>query len=127
MRAARACAQSPLRWRARSIRSAAGARKSNLGRVLNVSEDQRAEWGRHWTTEGFRAIETMLTGSPDTGRFCHGDTPTLADAFLVPQVYNAERSGVDMTLFPAIRRICQECGKLEAFDRARPERQPDAA
>ncbi|MGD0290441.1 MAG: maleylacetoacetate isomerase [Candidatus Binataceae bacterium] len=103
-----------------------GRAQAYLGRVLKASEDQRAEWGRHWTTEGFRAIEAMLTGSPETGRFCHGDTPTLADAFLVPQVYNAERSGVDMTLFPAIRRICQECAKLETFDRARPERQPDA-
>lgn len=65
-------------------------------------------------------------GFAGDGRFCHGDTPTLADAFLVPQVYNAERSGVDMTLFPAIRRICQEYAKLETFDRARPERQPDA-
>jgi len=104
-----------------------GRAQAYLGRVLKASEDQRAEWGRYWTTEGFRAIEAMLTDSPDTGRFCHGDTPTLADAFLVPQVYNAERSGVDMTLFPTIRRICEECGKLEAFDRARPERQPDAA
>ena len=103
-----------------------GRAQAYLGRVLHATEEQRAEWGRYWITEGFRAIEAMLTGSPETGRFCHGGMPTLADVFLVPQVYNAERSGVDMMLFPAIRRICEECGKLEAFERARPEWQPDA-
>jgi len=104
-----------------------GRAQAYLGKALQASEDQRAEWGRHWTTEGFRAIEAMLAGSSETGRFCHGDTPTLADVFLVPQVYNAERSGVDMALFPSIHRICEECAKLEIFERARPERQPDAA
>jgi maleylacetoacetate isomerase len=104
-----------------------GRAQAYLGRVLQADENQRAEWSRYWITEGFRAVEVMLAGSSETGRFCHGGTPTLADVFLVPQVYNAERSGVDMALFPTIRRICQECGKLDAFDRARPERQPDAA
>ena len=85
------------------------------------------EWSRYWMVEGFRSIEAMLAGSAETGRFCHGDTPTLADVFLVPQVYNAERMGIDMTPFPTIRRICEECNKVEAFDKARPERQPDAA
>lgn len=104
-----------------------GRAQSYLGRVFQASEEQRAEWSRHWIVEGFRAIEAMLAGSSETGRFCHGDTPTLADIFLVPQVYNAERSAVDMTPFPTIRRICQECNKIGAFDQARPERQPDAA
>jgi maleylacetoacetate isomerase len=104
-----------------------GRAQAYLGKVLNASEEQRAEWGRHWIIEGFRAIETMLKSSPATGRFCHGDRPTLADVFLVPQVYNAERTGVDMTHFPTISRICAGCSKLDAFGRARPERQPDAA
>lgn len=104
-----------------------GRAQAYIGRVLQADEHQRAEWARYWMIQGFRAIEAMLAGSPETGRFCHGDMPTLADIFLVPQVYNAERSGVDMALFPTIRRICQECGKLEAFERARPEHQPDVA
>jgi len=103
-----------------------GRAQSYLGRVFNATEEQRAEWSRYWMVEGFRAIELMLAGSPETGRFCHGDTPTLADVFIVPQVYNAERSGVDMTPFPTIRRICEECNRIGAFDQARPERQPDA-
>jgi maleylacetoacetate isomerase len=103
-----------------------GRAQSYIGKVLGASEAQRADWPRHWMTEGLEAIEAMLASSTETGRFCHGDTPTLADVFIVPQVYNAERSGVDMALFPTIRRICEECGKLDAFERARPERQPDA-
>lgn len=104
-----------------------GRAQSYLAKVFNASPEQRAEWNRHWIVEGFQALEKMLAGSGETGRFCHGDTPTLADAFLVPQVYNALLARVDMTPFPTIRRIYDECLKLEAFDRARPERQPDAA
>jgi len=94
--------------------------------VLKASEEQRAQWVRHFTTVGFKAIYTMLANSKETGRFCHGDTPTIADAFLVPQVYNAERAGIDLAPFPTIRRIYEECNKNEAFQKAQPERQPDA-
>jgi maleylpyruvate isomerase len=104
-----------------------GRAQSYLGRVFQATEEQRMEWSRYWMVEGFRSIEAMLAGSAETGRFCHGDKPRLADVFLVPQVYNAERMGVDMTPFPTIRRICEECNKVEAFEKARPERQPDAA
>jgi maleylacetoacetate isomerase len=104
-----------------------GRAQSYLARTFNASPEQRAEWNRHWIVEGFQAVEKMLAGSGETGRLCHGDTPTLADAFLVPQVYNAQLARVDLTPFPTIQRIYDECLKLEAFDRARPERQPDAA
>jgi maleylpyruvate isomerase len=103
-----------------------GRAQSYLGRVFQATEEQRAEWSLYWMVEGFRAIEAMLADSLETGRFCHGGTPTLADIFLIPQVYNAERAGVDMTAFPTIRRIYVECGKIGAFDQARPEHQPDA-
>jgi maleylpyruvate isomerase len=103
-----------------------GRAQSYLATEFKASDDQRAQWGRHWIAEGFAAIEKTLAGSPRTGRFCHGDTPTLADAFIVPQVYNALLVRVDMTQFPTIQRIYDECLKNEAFDRARPERQPDA-
>jgi len=104
-----------------------GRAQAYLARAFNASPEQRAEWNRHWIVEGFQAIEKMLAGSGETGRFCHGDTPTLADAFLVPQVYNALLARVDLSPFPTIQRIYDECLKLDAFDRARPERQPDAA
>lgn len=94
---------------------------------LKVSDDLRNEWVNHWITEGFRAFETILTESHETGRFCHGDTPGLADVCLIPQIANAARSNVDLGPFPTIRRINEECMKLEAFQLARPEKQPDAA
>jgi maleylacetoacetate isomerase len=103
-----------------------GRAQSYLGKVLKANEEQRAEWSRHWMVEGFQAIERMIAQAPETGRFCHGDAPTLADAFLVPQVYNALLARVEMTPFPTIRRIYEACLNLDAIDRARPERQPDA-
>lgn len=104
-----------------------GRAQGYIGSVLNATNEQKAEWQRYWMNEGFKAIEAMLTGSKETGRFCHGDSLTLADAFLLPQVYNAPRAGVDMSQYPTIKRICDECLKVEAVDRARPERQPDFA
>ena len=73
-----------------------------------------------------RALEAMLAGHPATGRFCHGDRPTLADACLVPQHYNAVRWKLPMEEFPTIRRIVDACQELDAFQRAVPEAQPDA-
>jgi len=108
------------------IHPISGGRAQNyLTTLLQASADKRAEWSRHWMSEGFREIEAMLSGSKDSGRFCYGDTPTLADAFLVPQVYNAERAGVDIASFTTIQRIYSECGKVEAFINAAPEKQPD--
>ena len=93
---------------------------------LKVNDDAKGAWSRHWISEGFTAIEAMLAGSPDTGRFCHGDTPTLADCCLVPQVFNALRFDVDMTRFPTIARIHAACSELDAFKAAHPSSQPDA-
>jgi len=107
--------------------TAGGRAQSYLSTLLNADANKRGEWGRHWMSEGLREIEAMLTNSKHTGRFCHGDTPTMADAFLIPQVYNAGRAGVDLAQFPTIRRIYAECNKLEAFIKAAPDRQPDAA
>jgi maleylpyruvate isomerase len=104
-----------------------GRAQAYLERAFQATEEQRAEWSRYWMVDGFKSIEAMLANPPDSGRFCHGDTPALADVFVVPQVYNAERTGVDMTPFPTIRRIYEECNKVPAFENARPERQTDAA
>jgi maleylacetoacetate isomerase len=97
-----------------------------LEREWNAPLPERDEWVRHWIREGFDAFEALLADDPSTGAFCEGDLPTMADCCLVPQVYNARRFGVDLTPYPAIRRIEAACLALPAFDDARPERQPDA-
>ena len=104
----------------------------NNTRVLNhlatscgADEGTRIAWARHWIVEGFAAIETALA-KRGAGNYCFGDGPTLADICLIPQVYNAERAGTDMTAYPIIRRINRTCTELPAFAKATPERQPDA-
>ncbi|WP_207478228.1 maleylacetoacetate isomerase [Arenibaculum pallidiluteum] len=93
---------------------------------LGVPDEKKNEWYRHWVRTGFEAIETMLVGDGRTGRFCHGDAPSLADVVLVPQAYNAERFDMDLAAFPTIRRIVETCRALPAFADAAPERQADA-
>ncbi len=97
-----------------------------LERELTVDAGARERWTRHWMEQGFRAFEAILAEDAATGSFCHGDAPTMADACLIPQVYNAVRFGVDLTPYPTIRRINSQCLALPAFDAARPENQPDA-
>ncbi len=97
-----------------------------LERDFSSPQVERQRWTQHWIVEGFRALELMLNDSASTGLYCDGDTPTLADLCLVPQVYNARRFDVDMNAFPVIARIEQQCLTLPAFDAARPENQPDA-
>jgi maleylacetoacetate isomerase len=84
-------------------------------------------WYERWIGDGFAALEKLLAGDAATGRFCHGDEPTLGDACLVPQVYNARRWGCDLAPYPTIRRIDAACGTLPAFAAAAPERQADCA
>ncbi|MGQ9365478.1 maleylacetoacetate isomerase [Azospirillum sp. ST 5-10] len=84
-------------------------------------------WFRHWVAESFGPLESLLAGSPETGRFCHGDSPTLADLCLFAQAVNNVRFGVDMAPYPTIRRIVEACRALPAFERALPQNQPDAA
>jgi maleylacetoacetate isomerase/maleylpyruvate isomerase len=97
-----------------------------LERELGADEARRGEWSRHWIAAGFTALESMLAGDKATGRYCHGDTPGLADACLVPQVYNARRWKLSLDDYPTIRRIDEACNELEAFRAAAPEAQPDA-
>jgi maleylacetoacetate isomerase len=97
-----------------------------LEREFNAPLIEREHWTQHWIREGFAAIEALLADNPSTGIYCEGDEPTLADIFLVPQVYNARRWSVDMAAFPIISRINESCVGLEEFERARPENQPDA-
>ena len=97
-----------------------------LENEFGLSEEQRGRWMRRWMEEGFRSFEELIAGHPSTGQFCEGDTPTIADICLVPQVYNARRFLIDMTPFPTIERIVAACLDLSAFEAARPENQPDA-
>jgi maleylpyruvate isomerase len=96
-----------------------------LARTLSIEEPVRDIWYRHWVTEGFDALEAELARRA-TGPFCFGDTPTLADVCLVPQVANARRLSVPMDPYPRIHAIDAACLALPEFDRARPENNPDA-
>ncbi|MBH1749970.1 maleylacetoacetate isomerase [Stenotrophomonas maltophilia] len=98
-----------------------------LERSLQLPADARTQWTLHWIAEGFAAMEALLANSRDTGTFCHGARPGLADLCLLPQLYNAHRFGLDLAPYPTLRRIEAACQALDAFDRARPENQPDAA
>jgi len=93
--------------------------------TVGLDEAAVARWYAHWIARGFRALETWLR-QPGSAGFCHGDGPTLADCFLVPQVYNAERFECDLQPYPRIREITARCRLLPAFRDAAPERQPDA-
>jgi maleylpyruvate isomerase len=97
-------------------------------RVLRYLEDEltlqratRDAWYRHWIEVGFEALERWLTRDPETGRFCHGDSVTMADLCLVPQVFNARRFSVDLLPYPRIVAIDAACRELPAFQRAAPE------
>jgi maleylacetoacetate isomerase/maleylpyruvate isomerase len=93
---------------------------------FGAAQEQKAEWSRHWISLGLHAMEAELANNPSTGRFCHGDMPTLADICLVPQVYNAVRWHVDLSDCPNLMRIQEACTELDAFRRAAPEMQVDA-
>ena len=93
--------------------------------TLHVEEPVRDEWYRHWVREGFGAIESQVAARA-SGPYCLGDTPTLADICLVPQVANARRLAVDLAPFPRIVAIDAHCLRHPAFAAARPDAQPDA-
>jgi maleylpyruvate isomerase len=97
-----------------------------LKHTVGADDATRDEWYRHWVEAGFTTLEEHLAGDSRTGKFCFGDTPTMADACLVPQVFNAQRFKTDMARFPTIQRIHDHASQLDAFARAAPGVQPDA-
>ena len=96
----------------------------HLKRALNQTQEQIDTWYRYWIADGLAKLEAELAGS--SGKFCHGDSPSLADCCLVPQIFNAKRYNSDLTPYPTTMRMFDNCMKVEAFDRAQPSKQPDA-
>ncbi len=97
-----------------------------LVRDLKLSEDDKNRWYRHWVETGLETLERQLA-DPRTGRFCHGNTPTLADVTLVPQIFNARRYDCRLEHVPTVMRVFEACMRLDAFEQTRPEKCPDAA
>jgi maleylpyruvate isomerase len=102
-------------------------------RVLNhlknnhkQSDEDTIRWARHWINLGFSALEQMVISGSKQGDFCFGETPTVADLCLVPQLGNARRFGVDLSAYPKLLTIEAACMSLPAFADAAPENQPDA-
>ena len=94
---------------------------------LTAEEEARLAWYRHWVKEGFDGLELILGANVETGQFCFGDTPTVADICLVPQVVNAKRFNCNLARYPKILRIFEECMSLSQFADADPMNQPEAA
>jgi len=97
-----------------------------LVRDLGLSEEIKTQWYRHWIVNGLEVLEKHLARDPSAGPLCHGYRPTIADCFLVPQVFNAQRNGVDISVYPNIARINAACVEIPAFVAAHPSNQPDA-
>ena len=92
---------------------------------LKLSEEAKDGWYRHWVETGLEVVERQLAAQPAT--YCHGDTPTLADCVLVPQIFNAQRLKCKVDHVPQVMRVFDRCMKLDAFEASCPERCPDAA
>ena len=94
---------------------------------MKVSEDDKNRWYRHWVETGLEVVERQLAGHPATGRFCHGDEPTLADIVLVPQIFNAQRMDCRLDHVPTVMRVFGQCMRHAAFDTTQPSACPDAS
>ena len=97
-----------------------------LEKELAVDEAGRNRWLQHWTLKALEAYESHLASERETGRFCHGDVPTIADICLAGQVFGGKFFNCDLSGVPTVNRIFAECMKIEAFDRAQPLKQPGA-
>jgi maleylacetoacetate isomerase len=94
--------------------------------TLGCTPEARDGWYKYWIDIGFEALEKQLAHDPATGRFCHGDAPTMADVCLVPQMANASKMSIDVSPYPTLARIDAECRRIAAFAAAAPAIQPDA-
>jgi maleylpyruvate isomerase len=97
-----------------------------LRKQFGANEDAINAWCGQWISEGFDAYEALIAADTQRGRFSFGDTPTIADVYLIPQVESARRFKVDLPQWPHIMAVEKACMALEAFQKAAPGQQPDA-
>jgi len=100
--------------------------RNYLEHELKLDEPTRLKWIRHWSNEALAALETHLSRDRETGRYCHGDSVTMADICLVTHAVGAKLFEVDLSPYPTVSRIVGECLKIDAFARAHPLKQPGA-
>jgi len=100
--------------------------RAYLEKALGQDEAARNTWLAHWTLQALQALEAHLAKERETGRYCHGDAPTLADICLASQVLGAKFFNVDTSAMPTVVRIFEECMRIDAFERSQPHKQPDA-
>jgi len=100
--------------------------RNYLEREMHLDEPERNRWLQHWTLQALETLEAHLTKEPETGRFCHGNAPTMADICLAGQVFAAGYFNVPITGVPTVSRIFDECMRIDAFDRSQPLKQPGA-
>jgi maleylpyruvate isomerase len=98
-----------------------------LADAFAADDDAQRKWFTHWVTETFDAVETILARDQETGDFCHGTEPTLADVCLYAQVWNNRRFDIEISKWPTISRIFTALDAIPAFNTAAPPRQPDAS
>lgn len=94
--------------------------------TYNQTDEQVNKWAQHWIDLGLAALQEMIVGQSKQGKFCFGDSATLADICLIPQLGNARRYGCDLSKYPKILEIEKNCNAIAAFADAAPEKQPDA-
>jgi maleylacetoacetate isomerase len=97
-----------------------------LENELGLNEEKKSSWYQHWIAEGFRPLEKTLKIYSSEGQFCFGESLSLVDVCLIPQVYNGLRFNCDLSGYPLIKSIWDHCMTLDAFRHASPEAQPDA-
>jgi maleylacetoacetate isomerase len=100
--------------------------RNYLERELKLDEATRLKWIQHWSGEALSALETHLSRDPQTGRFCHGDSVTMADICLVSHAVGAKLFNIDLAPYPTVARIVDTCLKEDVFARAHPLKQPGA-
>ena len=93
---------------------------------LAVADQQKSDWYLFWVAEGFKALERTIDEADNQFAFCFGEQPSMADICLIPQIYNAHRFHCPIEDYPNLRRINENCLKLDSFIRAMPENQADA-
>jgi len=100
---------------------------NHLREVAKFGDDQINDWYRHWISEGFKGLEVQAQRHSSDRRYCFGDSVSLADVLLVPQMFNARRFNTNLAPFPTLVAITSHLESLPSFAAARPEVQPDAA